>query len=267
MVLITSGCLIYLVSLFPAYVPYQLNEQFNQLDPDVWDIGGARNFTVTGGVLNLFDSTSARHYFITNPKWGCTRCTGVETNLQGSIEIAFRTDALLGRSLVVASTDSWRVYVGNRTLVVETSDQPGRTPFRGSIVDSSWHRLVAYREATSLRFRIDDSPLFSSDNWSGNLKWIELGSPEGTAGGLQVQGELSVDSVTAKLQPLLETGQSIRESFPLFITISVSCEPDARLKNDWHLSAASGNLAFHVRDEIPKNIPVSIPREYPYEVP
>jgi hypothetical protein len=263
--LITSAFLVYLVSLFPAYEPYQLNEQFDRLDPDVWEIGGAGNFTVTDGVLNLFDSTSARHYFVTNPKWGSYGWS--EPNLQGSIEITFRINALLGRSLVVASTDSWRVYVANRTLMVETTDRPGRVPFLGGILDSSMHRLMTNREANSLQFHLDESPLFQIDDFSGSLKWIELGTVEGTVGGFQVQGELSVDSVTAKLQPLLDAGQSIGESPLQFATISLACQHDACLNRDWRYSAASDTLALHVRDKISENIPVSVSREYPYEVP
>jgi hypothetical protein len=228
--LITSALLVYSVSLFPAYVPYQLNDQFDRLDPDAWDIGGVRNYTVKDGVLNLFDSTSADHYFITNPKWGSFGNT--EPNLQGSIEITFKTIALPLRSLVVASTDSWRVYVGNRTLVIETTDRPGRRTFLGGVLDSSWHRLMVDREANSLQFRIDDSFLFRLDDWTGNLKWIELGSVEGTVAGLQVQGKLSVDSVAAKLQPLLETGQAISESSLLFATIGLSYQPYTRRNND-----------------------------------
>jgi len=241
--LIASAFLVYLVSLLPAYVPYQLNEQFDRLDSDVWDIGGAKNFTVTGGVLNLFDSTNASHYFVTNPKWGSFG--NAEPNLRGSIEIIFKTTALNGRSLVVASTDSWRVYVGNRTLVIETTDRRGRPPFHGGALDSSWHRLMVDIEANSLQFRIDGSLLMRLDDWSGNLKRIELGSAQGTVGGLQVQGELSVDSVTAKLQPLLETGQSTSESSLPFITIGISYQHDTRLNPRWHCSAASRTLAVH----------------------
>ena len=244
--LITSAFLIYSVSLFPAYVPYQLNEQFNQLDSGAWDIGGARNFTVTNGVLNLFDSTSARYYFVTNPKWGSYGWR--EPNLEGSIGITFKITALPGRSLVVASTDSWRVYVGNGTLVIETSDRSGRSPFRGVMLDSSWHRLMVDREANSLQFRIDASLLFRLDDWAGNLKWIELGSAEGTVGGLQVQGKLSVDSVKAKLQPLLETGQAVSESSLLFARIGISYEHDTRLIPHWHCGTASSILTVHPRD-------------------
>lgn len=212
--LITSAFLIYFVSLFPAYMPYQLNEQFNQLDINTWEIGGAKNFSVTDGVLTLFGSTSAGHYFVTNPKWGFFP----EPNLQGSIEIMFKTTALRDRSLVVASTDSWRVYVGNGTLVIETTDRSGRSPFRGGVLDSSWHRLIVDREANSIQFRIDDTLLLRLDDWAGNLKRIELGSAQGTVGGLEVQGELSVDSVTAKLQPILATGQSVQGSSLFFTT-------------------------------------------------
>ena len=235
MLLITSAFLVYFVSLFPAYVPYRLNEQFNQLDPDVWDIGGARNFTVTDGVLNLFDSTSAGHYFVTNPKWGSYGWR--EPNLQGSIEITFKTTVLPGRSLVVASTDSWSVNVSNRTLVIETVDRPGRPTFRGGVLDSSWHRLIVDREANSVQFRIDDSILFQLDDWAGNLKRIELGSAQGTVEGFQVQGELSVDSVTANLQPLLPTGQSISQSALPVTTIGVSFQHDTLLKPHWNCSA------------------------------
>lgn len=263
--LITSAFLIYSVSLFPAYVPYQLDEQFNQLDSNAWDIGGARNFTVTDGVLNLFDSTSASHYFATNPKWGSVNWE--EANLEGWIEVTFKVTILPGGSLVVASTDSWRVYVGNRTLVIETTDRPGRSPFRGGMLDSSWHRLMVDREANLLQFRIDDSPLFQLDDWSGNLKRIELGSAERTVGGLQVQGELSVDSVTAKLQPLLETGQSISASSLPFTTIGVSYQLDTRRNSHWYRSAALDSSAVHPRDYVSKNIPVGVSREYPYEVP
>jgi len=227
-------------------VPYQLNEQFNQLDPDVWDIGGARNFTVTDGVLNLFDSTSAGHYFVTNPKWGSFG--NIEPNLQGSIEIMFKTTVLPGRSLVVASTDSWNVNVSNRTLVIETVDRPGRPTFRGGVLDSSWHRLIVDREANSVQFRIDDSILFQLDDWAGNLKRIELGTAQRKVGGLQVQGELSVDSVTAKLQLLLETGQSISESSLSFATIGVSYQHDTRLNPHWLRGTASNILAVHPRD-------------------
>jgi hypothetical protein len=216
--LFSSGVLIYSVSLFPAYVPYQLDEQFNQLDLNTWDIGGAKNFTVTDGALNLFDSTSVRHYFVTNPKWG----SFPEPNLQGSIEIMFKTTALTGKSLVVASTDSWRVYVGNRTLVIEITDRPGRSLFRGGVLDSSWHRLLVDREENSLLFQIDDTVLLRLDDWAGNLKWIELGSAQGIVGGLQAQGELSVDYVTVKLQPLFHTGQSVSASSLPFIAIGVS---------------------------------------------
>lgn len=224
--LLTSAFLVYCVSLLPAYVPYQLNEQFNQLNTDAWDIGGVKNFTVADGVLNLFDSTAAVHYFVTNPKWVPPM---IEPNLQGTIEITFKIATLPDRSLVVASTDSWQVYVDNGTLEIQTTDRPGRTPFLGGIVNSSWHKLVADREAGSFQVRMDGSPLFRLDDWSGTLKRIELGTAQSTVGGLNVQGELSVDSVRAELQPLVTAGQSIPEGPSLFTTISVCGQEDTRL--------------------------------------
>jgi hypothetical protein len=115
--LIASALLIYSISLLPDYIPYHLNEHFNELDPNVWDIGGAKNYTVSDGALNLFSSTNATHYFVTAPKWGGPG----DTPLEGSIEISFKVTAPAGRSVVVASTDSWRVYVRNGSLVVETT--------------------------------------------------------------------------------------------------------------------------------------------------
>jgi hypothetical protein len=216
--LLTSAFLIYFVSLFPAYMPYRLNEQFDRLDGDVWDIGGQKNFTVADGVLSLFDSTSANHYFVTNPKWGSFGA--LEAELQGSIAITFRITPLPNRSLVVASTDSWTVSVRKGTLVVETTDRAGRAPFLGGTMNSSWHRLVVDRGAGSLQFQIDDALLFRLDDWSGKLTRIELGTAQETVRGFQVRGTLCVDSVTAELRPLVEGSQSILKGYPRTATVS-----------------------------------------------
>jgi hypothetical protein len=201
--LIASAFLIYSVSLLPDYNPYHLNEQFNGLDPNVWNIGGAMNYTVSDGELNLFGSTSATHYFVTAPKW-----QGAEdTPLQGSIKINFKVTAPTDRSVVVVTTDSWFVYVRNGSLVVATTDRPGRGLIRGGVLDSGWHRLMADSEANSLRMSIDGTNLLSMNDWSGNLTLIVLGTAEQAVDGLSVQGTLSVNSVTAELMPLVEVTQ------------------------------------------------------------
>ena len=88
LLLLVSAGSIYFASLLPPYAPYQLDERFTSLDPNVWEIGGMKNYSVSNGLLTLFDSTNATHYFITNPKW---RSPNTETRLQGSLEVSFST--------------------------------------------------------------------------------------------------------------------------------------------------------------------------------
>src|SRR5271157_5675668 len=95
LLLVVSVGSIYFASLLPSYSPYQLDERFTSLDPNVWEIGGMKNYSVSNRLLTLFDSTNATHYFITNPKW---RSPIPDTMLQGSLEISFNAYALTNSS-------------------------------------------------------------------------------------------------------------------------------------------------------------------------
>lgn len=202
LLLVVSAGSIYFASLLPPYSPYQLDEQFTNLEPNVWEIGGMKNYSVVNGLLTLFDSTNATHYFITNPKW---LSPIPETMLQGSLEISFNAHALTNSSLVVASTDSWKAYAYNGMLVLDLNGtaEGGGTHLE-VVLDSSWHSLVAESSAGSLKMSLDDHVLATDDNWKGNLTRIELGTGLQSVDGLRVHGVLSISRVKADLQPLVE---------------------------------------------------------------
>jgi hypothetical protein len=193
---------IYFASLLPPYSPYQLNERFTSLDPNLWEIGGMKNFSVSNGFLKLFDSTNATHYFITNPKW---RSPIPETRLQGSIEISFNANAMTNSSLAVASTDSWRAYAQNGMLELDLNGTTGGNAVHvQAALDPGWHSLVAESSADSLKISLDGRAVATADNWNGNLTRVELGTGLQTVDGVPVQGVLSVNGVKADLQPLVE---------------------------------------------------------------
>lgn len=202
LLLVVSAGSIYFASLLPPYSSYQLDERFTSLDPNVWEIGGMKNYSVSNGILTLFDSSNATHYFITNPKW---LSPIHETRLQGSLEISFNAYALTNRSLVVASTDSWRAYAYNGMLELNLNGTAeGDGVHVHAVLDSGWHSLVAESSAGSLKMSLDGQVLATADHWKGNLTRVELGTGLQFVDGLRVQGVLSVNRVKADLQPLVE---------------------------------------------------------------
>jgi len=82
-----------------------------------------RNYSVSNGVLTLFDSTNATHYFVTNPKW---QSPIPETRLQGSLEISFNASVSRNGSLVVASADSWTADAYDGMLELDLNGTGGR---------------------------------------------------------------------------------------------------------------------------------------------
>jgi hypothetical protein len=202
LLLVVCAGSIYFASLLPSYSPYRLDERFTSLDPNVWEIGGMKNYSVSNGILTLFDSTNATHYFITNPKWNSPI---PETRLQGGIEISFNVYALTNSSLVVASTDSWRAYAYNGMLELDLNGTAeGDGVHVQAVLGSGWHSLVAESSAGSLKMSLDGQTLARVDPWDGNLTRVELGTGLQFVDGLRVQGDLSVNSVKADLQPLVE---------------------------------------------------------------
>ena len=202
LLLVFSAGAIYFASQLPAYSPYNLDEQFTSLDPNVWEIGGMKNYSVSNGILTLFDSTNATHYFITNPKW---RSPITETRLQGNLEISFKAYAPTNRSLAVASTDSWRAYAYNGMLALDLNGTAkGDGTHVEVVLDSGWHSLVTESSAGSLKMSLDGQTLARVDHWDGNLTRVELGTGLQSVDGFRVQGVLSVNRVKADLQPLIE---------------------------------------------------------------
>jgi len=202
LLLLVSAGSIYFASLLPPYSPYELDERFSSLDPNVWEIGGMKNYSVSNGLLTLFDSTNATHYFITNPKW---RSPIPETRLQGSLWISFNAHALTSSSVVVASTDSWRAYAYNGMLELDLNGTAeGDGVHVQAVLDSGWHSLVAESSAGSLKMSLDGQTLARLGPWDGNLTRIELGTGLQSVDGLRVQGVLLVNRVKADLQPLVE---------------------------------------------------------------
>jgi hypothetical protein len=202
LLLLVSVGSIYFASLLPPYSPYRLDERFSSLDPNVWEIGGMKNYSVSNGLLTLFDSTNATHYFITNPKW---RSPIPETRLQGSLEISFNAYALRNNSLFVASTDSWRAYAHNGMLELDLNGTAeGDGVHVQAVLDSGWHSLVAESSAGSLKMSLDGRVMVRTDNWDGNLTRVELGTGLQAVGGLRIKGAISFNRVKADLQPLIE---------------------------------------------------------------
>lgn len=180
-----------------------MDERFTSLDPNVWEIGGIKNYSVSNGRLTLFDSTNATHYFITNPKW---QSPITETRLQGSLEVSFNAYVLANSSLVVASTDSWRAYAYNGMLELDLNGMvEGGEIHLQTVLDSGWHSLVVESSAGLLKVSLDGYSLTRVNAWNGNLTRVELGTGLESVNGSQVKGVLSVNRVEADLQPLVES--------------------------------------------------------------
>lgn len=217
LVAVSAGS-IYFASQLPAYNPYQLDERFTSLDPNVWEIGGMKNYSVSNGVLTMFDSTNATHYFVTNPKWRPNVLETWWTRLQGSLEISFNAYAPTNHSLAVASTDSWRALLYNGMLELDLNGTAGGKGVRVEVVlDSGWHSLAAESSAGSLEMSLDGHTLARVDDWNGNLTRVELGTGLQSMDGLSVKGVLAVNGVKADLQPLVES-QTLSPENPTSLT-------------------------------------------------
>lgn len=210
LLLIFSVGVIYFASQLPEYFPYRLDEQFTSLDLSVWDIGGMRNYSVSNGMLTLFDSTNATHYFITNPKW---RSPIPDTRLQGRLEISFRANAAAtNRSVAIAGTDSWRTYAYNGMLGLDlNATENEKTRHVEVALDPAWHSLVAESAEGSFNLSLDGQILVSADHWKGNITRVELGTGLQYLDGSGVQGVLSVNGVKADLRPLVNSGMFLPE--------------------------------------------------------
>jgi hypothetical protein len=194
--------MIYLASQLPAYSPYSLDEQFTSLDPNVWEIGGMRNYSLSNGVLTLFGSTNATHYFITNPKW---QSHVIETRLQGSLEITFKADEATNSTVIVASTDSWTALAYSGMLILNLG---GTTNSMVSLfkaeMSPGWHTFVAENSAHSIDMSLDGRLIAVVDRWDGNLTRLDLGTGLSSFDGYEVRGDLAVRAVKADLQPLIQ---------------------------------------------------------------
>jgi hypothetical protein len=197
-----SVVMVYFASQLPPYSPYYLDEHFTSLDSNVWEVGGMRNYSLSGGVLMLFDSTNAMHYFITNPKW---QAPINETRLQGTVEIRFKAVEAANGSVAVASTDSWSVIAYNNTLRLYVSETPSNetSHFEAELIPG-WHTLVAENGPTSFNMTLDGRLVAAADFWDGNLTRLELGTGLSSFDGIEIRGELAVSAVKADLQPLLQ---------------------------------------------------------------
>jgi len=188
--------MIYVAGQLPPYSPYHLDEQFTSLDPNVWEIGGMKNYSLSNGVLTLFDSTNATHYFTTAPKW---QSPLIEPRLQGSLEITFKADEATNCSVVVASTDSWAALIYNGTLRLNLSG----TSHAEAIMSPGWHILVAENGPDSFNVTLDSRVILTT-GWNGNLTRLELGTGLSSFDGFGIRGDLAVSAVKADLQPLLQ---------------------------------------------------------------
>ena len=203
LLLLFSVVMIYFASQLPPYSPYHLDEQFTSLDPNVWEIGGMKNYSLSNGELTLFDSSNATHYFITNPKW---QSPVTETRLQGSLEITFKADEAANGSVVVASTDSWVAVAYNGTLRLDLSGvSNGQTSYSDAVMSPGWHTLLAKNGPDSFNITLDGRLIVAVNGWEGNLTRLELGTGLPSFDGLRIQGALGVSSVQVDLQPLVQT--------------------------------------------------------------
>jgi len=196
-----SAAMIYFAARLPSYSPYYLDEHFTNLDPNVWEIGGAKNYSLSNGVLTLFGSTNATHYFVTNPKW---QSPIPETRLEGRLVIVFKADAAVNGSVVVATTDSWSALAFNGTLRLDLNGSPSvQTTSFVTEMGSGWHTLVAESGPTTFNMSLDGRVIAVADRWNGNLTQLELGTGMVSFDGLKVHGDLEVSAVRADLQPLV----------------------------------------------------------------
>jgi hypothetical protein len=179
-----------------------MDEQFTSLDPNVWEIGGMRNYSLSNGVLTLFDSTNATHYFITNPKW---QSHVIETALQGSLEIKFKADEAENDTVIVASTDSWTALAYSGMLILDLSGTTnGEASQFEAQMSPGWHTLVAENGAHSINMSLDRRLIVVADRWDGNLTRLDLGTGLPSFDGYEVRGELAVSAVKADLQPSVQ---------------------------------------------------------------
>lgn len=195
------AAMIYFASQLPPYSPYHLNEQFTSLDPNVWEIGGMKNYSLSNGVLTLFDSTNATHYFTTAPKW---QSPLIEPRLQGSLYMKFKADEAANCSVFVASTDSWAALAYNGTLRLNLSGALNEQASHAEAVMSpGWHILVAENGPDSFNMTLDSQVILAT-GWNGNLTRIELGTGLSSFDGFGIRGDLAVSAVKADLQPLVQ---------------------------------------------------------------
>ena len=198
-----SVAMIYFASQLPAYSPYHLDEQFTSLDPNVWEIGGMKNYSLSNGVLTLFESTNATHYFVTNPKW---QSPVTETRLQGSLAVTFEADEVANGCVVVASTDSWTALAYNGTLRLDLSGTSnGQTSHSQVVMNPGWHTLLAQNGPGSLNISLDNRIIVTVGGWNGNLTRVELGTGLSSFDGLRIRGNLTFTAVRADLQPLVQS--------------------------------------------------------------
>jgi len=196
-----SIAMIYFSSQLPAYSPYRLDEQFASLDPNVWEIGGMKNYSLSNGVLTLFDSTNATHYFMTNPKW---QSPIAETRLQGTLTITFKPSEAANGSVVVASTDSWSARAYNGTLNLDLNGASnGQATHAEALMSPGWHTMVAENGPATFNMTLDNRIIVAIDGWNGNVTRLELGTGLSSFDGYRIQGKLAVSSVKADLQPLI----------------------------------------------------------------